>query len=244
MTHGDAGWTVSGEAGKLARSYFKNLELFEDSLILPPAAPSPVRELHVLPGALKSLPASLDEFERQICDCTRCALGHTRTKFVFGVGNPKARIVFVGEAPGHDEDIKGIPFVGRAGQLLDQMLAAVGLDRRVVYICNVLKCRPPNNRDPEPVEVATCRPYLLTQLSIIAPPIIVCLGRQAASVLLGVDAPMKELRGRLLPWHDTQVLVTYHPAYFLRNASHQYLGDQDFRLLRKLYDEITGGAAP
>jgi uracil-DNA glycosylase family 4 len=235
---------VSSEARKLARNYFANLELFEESLVLPPVAPAAEAESHGLPGALKSLPASLDEFERQICDCTRCPLGHTRTKFVFGVGNPHARIVFVGEAPGHEEDIQGIPFVGRAGQLLDQMLAAVGLDRRMVYICNVLKCRPPNNRDPEPLEVATCKPYLLTQLSLIRPPIIVCLGRQAASTLLGVDAPMKELRGRVLPWHDARVLVTYHPAYFLRNASHQYFGDQDFRLLRKLYDEITGDKTP
>jgi uracil-DNA glycosylase family 4 len=229
------------ETRKLARSYFANLELFEDSLILPPAAAAPEDQRHILPGAITPLPASLDEFDRQICNCTRCPLGFTRTKFVFGVGNPQARIVFVGEAPGHDEDLKGIPFVGRAGQLLDQMLAAVGLDRRMVYICNVLKCRPPNNRDPEPVEVATCKPYLLTQLSIMSPPIIVCLGRHAASVLLGVDGAMKDLRGRVLPWHGMQVLVTYHPAYFLRNASHQFLGDQDFRLLRKLYDDISGG---
>lgn len=232
---------MSGEARKLARNYFQNLELFEDSLVLPPGVPAPPRELRVLQGAQKELPANLDEFERAISDCTRCPLGHTRTQFVFGVGNPQARIVFVGEAPGHDEDIKGIPFVGRAGQLLDQMLAAVGLDRRMVYICNVLKCRPPNNRDPEPAEVATCKPYLLTQLSLISPAIIVCLGRHAAATLLGVEAPMKDLRGRVLPWQDMQVLVTYHPAYYLRNASQQVMGNQDFRLLRKLYDEMSAG---
>ena len=233
---------MSSEARKLARSYFANLELFEDSLVLPPAAPAPEAVQETIPGAITPLPASLDQFERQICDCTRCPLGQTRTKFVFGVGNPHARIVFVGEAPGRDEDLQGIPFVGRAGQLLDQMLAAVGLDRRMVYICNVLKCRPPNNRDPEPVEIATCKPYLLTQLAIIHPDIIVCLGKHAVTVLLGIDGAMKDLRGRVLPWHGTQVLVTYHPAYFLRNAGHQYWGDQDFRLLRKLYDEIVVGA--
>ena len=233
---------MSSEARKLARSYFANLELFEDSLVLPPAAPAPEAVQETIPGAITPLPASLDQFERQICDCTRCPLGYTRTKFVFGVGNPHARIVFVGEAPGRDEDLQGIPFVGRAGQLLDQMLAAVGLDRRMVYICNVLKCRPPNNRDPEPVEIATCKPYLLTQLAIIHPDIIVCLGKHAVTVLLGIDGAMKDLRGRVLPWHGTQVLVTYHPAYFLRNAGHQYWGDQDFRLLRKLYDEIVVGA--
>jgi uracil-DNA glycosylase family 4 len=228
---------VTRSARQLARQYFRDLELFEDSLYLPPSAtpPAPVRE--PLPGAIHPLPDSLEAFHKSICTCTRCPLGSTRTKFVFGDGHPQARIVFVGEAPGHEEDLQGIPFVGRAGQLLNQMLAAVGLDRRDVYICNVIKCRPPGNRDPEPIEVSTCKPYLLTQLSLIHPDVIVCLGRHAALVLLGVDAPMKDLRGRMLPWHDMQVLITYHPAYFLRNNSQQFLGEQDFQLLRRLYDE-------
>lgn len=233
---------MTREAVSQARNYFENLELFEDSLILPPAALTSPRELRVLSGAVQPLPDNLEVFNRTIEHCTKCSLGHTRTKFVFGVGNPSARIVFVGEAPGHDEDMKGIPFIGRAGQLLDQMLASVGLNRQRVYICNVLKCRPPNNRDPEPEEAATCKPFLLTQLSLISPAIIVCLGRHAAAALLGVDAPMKELRGRVIPWQGIQVLVTYHPAYYLRNNSQQYLGEQDFQLLRRLYDE-SGGAA-
>lgn len=225
------------EARQLARDYFRNLELFEDSLVLPPPKPI-VRKLNVLPGAFDPLPKDLDSFHHEIGDCTRCSLGHTRTRFVFGTGCPQACIVFIGEAPGRDEDLQGVPFVGRAGHLLDQMLANVGLDRRQVYICNVLKCRPPNNRDPEPQEVETCRPYLLTQLSLLSPSILVCLGRHAASALLGTQAPMKELRGRILPWHGMQVLVTYHPAYYLRNQSQLMLGEQDFQLLRRLYDEL------
>lgn len=221
------------EARAKARSYFRNLELFEDSLMLPASSRA------VLPGSVEPLPRDLESFHAAICNCTKCPLGHTRTKFVFGVGNPTAPIVFVGEAPGRDEDVQGIPFVGRAGQLLDQMLAEVGLDRRHVYICNVLKCRPPDNRDPEPHEVETCRPYLLTQLSLIAPRILVCLGRHAAIALLGLQLPMKELRGRVIPWQGMQVLVTYHPAYYLRNMNQRTLGEQDFRQLRQMYDDVT-----
>jgi len=221
------------EARAMARSYFRNLELFEDSLMMPASSRA------VIPGSMEPLPRDLESFHAAIRDCTKCPLGHTRTKFVFGVGNPAAPIVFVGEAPGRDEDLQGIPFVGRAGQLLDQMLAEVGLDRRHVYICNVLKCRPPDNRDPEPIEVETCRPYLLTQLSLISPRILVCLGRHAAIALLGLQLPMKELRGRVIPWQGMQVLVTYHPAYYLRNMNQRTLGEQDFRLLRQMYDNVT-----
>jgi len=224
------------EAVKLARNYFRNLELFEKDLPLDPVSVEAL-EPQALPGSVKPLPESLDAFDRAIHNCTRCRLGATRTKFVFGVGNPQARIVFVGEAPGQEEDVQGIPFVGRAGHLLDTMLAQVGLDRRHVYICNVLKCRPPGNRDPQPDEVSTCRPYLLTQLSLIRPAVLVCLGRHPAAALLGTEAAMKDLRGRVIPWHGMQVLITYHPAYYLRNASQQYLGEQDFRLMRRLYDE-------
>lgn len=223
------------EAAALTRTYFRDLELFEDGLLLPPSAVTAPQQ--------RDMPSGLAEFEKAICTCTRCPLGRTRTKFVFGVGNPHARLVFVGEAPGQEEDLQGIPFVGRAGQLLDQMLAAVGLDRRHVYICNVLKCRPPGNRDPEPSEIAACRPYLLTQLALIAPDILVCLGRHAAAVLLGTEAPMKDLRGRVLPWRGMQVLITYHPAYYLRSAGQRYLGDQDFRVMRRLYDELPARSA-
>ncbi len=219
------------------RAHLEYLSLFEDEWVLPRTKAGRAEPI-VLEGSVDPLPKDLASFERAICNCTRCALGSTRTKFVFGDGNPHARIVFVGEAPGHDEDLQGIPFVGRAGQLLNNLLAGVGLNRRDVYICNVLKCRPPGNRDPEPVEETTCRPYLMTQLSLISPEIIVCLGRHAAGALLHTDSAMKELRGRVIPWKGLRVLVTYHPAYFLRNQSQLYIGEQDFRLLKKLYDEL------
>ncbi|MBL0060588.1 MAG: uracil-DNA glycosylase [bacterium] len=227
-----------------AVEYLESLALFEEDIYLPrknlvvPQAERSPKSLRVLNGAVEPLPESLSAFEKQICECTRCELGKTRTKFVFGDGSQHARIVFVGEAPGHDEDHTGIPFVGRAGQLLNEMLAEIGLDRKEVYICNTLKCRPPGNRDPLPSEKETCRPYLRTQLSLISPDIVVCLGKHAANELLGTDEPMKDLRGRVIPWEGMQLLVTYHPAYFLRNMTQKVHGDADFKLLRKLYDQL------
>jgi len=232
---------------RAVRNYLETLALFEDELYFPRGdaghsvvnSPPPVkRDLRILNGAVDPLPQSLAAFEGQINGCLNCKLGRTRNKFVFGDGNPQARIVFVGEAPGHDEDMTGVPFVGRAGQLLNEMLSEVGLDRTQVYICNTLKCRPPNNRDPEPEEKATCRPYLRTQLSLISPDIIVCLGKHAANELLGTDDAMKNLRGRVIPWEGMKLLVTYHPAYYLRNMSQKVYGDEDFKLLRKLFDEL------
>lgn len=227
------------------RAQLEYLALFEDDVMLPErsavvsgSAILSAAQPRELSGAILPLPASLETFHADISGCTRCPLGHTRTKFVFADGNPQARIVFVGEAPGHDEDLQGLPFVGRAGQLLNQLLAGVGLSRQDVYICNVLKCRPPNNRDPQPSEVETCRPYLLTQLSLLNPDLLVCLGRHAALALMGIELPMKELRGRVLDWQGIRTLITYHPAYFLRNNSQTYLGEQDFRHLRDLYDAL------
>ncbi len=231
-----------------ALEYLKSLSLFEEDLYLPRSTKATAaaagsatvnRPLRILNGAVNPLPESLAAFEKSICDCTLCELGKTRTKFVFGDGHPQARIVFVGEAPGHDEDQTGVPFVGRAGQLLNEMLAEVGLDRKSVYICNTLKCRPPGNRDPLPAEKETCRPYLRTQLSLIGPDIIVCLGKHAANELLGTDQPMKDLRGRVLPWEGMKLLVTYHPAYYLRNMSQKIHGDADFKLLRELFDQLA-----
>lgn len=220
------------------RSYLENLSLFEDEICLPPAPEPQPRELRVLSGTIDPLPADLAAFGNSISDCQKCPLGKTRTKFVFGDGNSEARIVFIGEAPGGEEDRTGIPFVGRAGKLLDEMLSEVGLTRRHVYICNTLKCRPPNNRDPELSEKAACRPYLRTQLSLISPDIIVCLGRHAASELLGTDEAMGRLRGRVFPYEGMQALVTYHPAYYLRNMTQRVQGEADFKLLRKLFDDL------
>jgi uracil-DNA glycosylase family 4 len=228
--------TPVSQARDLARRYFEQQSLFEDEVFLPPKPEG--KRLHVLRGALTPLPSSLAEFEKQIHNCAHCPLGSQRTRIVFGVGNPEAEIVFVGEAPGREEDLQGLPFVGRAGKLLDQLLAEVGFSRNDIYICNVLKCRPPENRDPEPLEIEACKPYLLTQLSIIRPGILVCLGRFAVQVLLGVKENMKALRGRLFSWEGAQVLVTYHTAYYLRNPNEMHWGQQDFAMLRRLYDEM------
>src|SRR4030095_6819913 len=153
-------------------------------------------------------------------DCSRCklhALG--RTQVVFGVGNPNADLMFVGEAPGADEDIQGEPFVGRAGQLLTKIIEAIGLRREDVYIDNVIKCRPPGNRNPEPDEVAQCQPFLFRQIDTIRPRVIVALGTFAAHALLGTDAPISRIRGREHPFRHDAILPTYHPAYLRRNPS-------------------------
>jgi DNA polymerase len=150
-------------------------------------------------------------------DCQRCRLANTRTRLVFGVGNPQARLVLVGEAPGREEDQRGEPFVGEAGRLLDRILFAMGLQRDEVYICNVLKCRPPGNRDPEADEVATCEPFLVRQLAAIQPKVIVALGRFAVQTLLQSKTPISRLRGSWHRYHDIPVMPTYHPAYLLRN---------------------------
>jgi uracil-DNA glycosylase len=155
--------------------------------------------------------------QQAVAGCTKCDLHKTRKKTVFGVGNPSARWMFVGEAPGADEDAQGEPFVGRAGQLLNAMLFAMGLTREEVYIANVLKCRPPGNRDPQPGEVECCEPYLLRQISLIQPKLIVALGRHAAHSLLKTEAPLSRLRGQRLAYHGTPLVVTYHPAYLLRS---------------------------
>jgi len=152
-------------------------------------------------------------------ECTRCKLHRGRTKLVFGDGNPKAELVFVGEGPGRDEDAQGLPFVGRAGKLLTQMIEAMGLQRQDVYICNVVKCRPPENRTPEKDEVETCSPFLLRQLDVISPKVIVCLGSVAAQTLLETNRGISHFRGEWLDFRGTKLMATYHPAYLLRNLS-------------------------
>jgi uracil-DNA glycosylase len=152
-------------------------------------------------------------------ECTRCKLHTTRHKIVFGDGNPKAELVFVGEGPGHDEDMQGLPFVGRAGRLLTQMIEAMGLQRKDVYICNVVKCRPPENRAPEKDEVAECSPFLLRQIDTIAPKVIVCLGSTAAQTVLETNRGISQFRGQWLEFRGRKLMATYHPAYLLRNPS-------------------------
>ncbi len=152
----------------------------------------------------------------EIGDCQRCKLAPTRTNIVFGVGNPHAELVFVGEAPGFDEDQQGEPFVGKAGQLLTRMIEAMGKTRHDVYICNVIKCRPPQNRNPEPDEVQACEGFLKKQLAVLNPRIIVALGKFAAHALCGEDTPISRLRGNLRSYQGIPVMPTYHPAYLLR----------------------------
>jgi uracil-DNA glycosylase len=162
---------------------------------------------------------SLERIREDLGECTRCRLHEQRNKIVFGSGNPRAELVFVGEGPGHDEDVQGLPFVGRAGKLLTQMIEAMGLKREDVYICNVVKCRPPENRKPEDDEVATCSPYLYRQLDVIAPKAIVCLGGTAAQALLKTKDSISRFRGTWFDFRNTKLLATYHPAYLLRNPA-------------------------
>jgi uracil-DNA glycosylase len=160
---------------------------------------------------------TLLKIQTDLGDCTRCKLHRGRTKLVFGDGNPKAELVFVGEGPGRDEDEQGLPFVGRAGKLLTQMIEAMGLQRRDVYICNVVKCRPPENRTPEKDEVETCSPFLLRQLDVISPKVVVCLGSVAAQTLLETNRGISHFRGEWLDFRGRKLMATYHPAYLLRN---------------------------
>jgi len=160
---------------------------------------------------------SLERICGDLAGCTRCKLHHRRTNIVFGVGNPHAELVFVGEGPGHDEDVQGVPFVGRAGQLLNQMIQAMGLSRDQVYIANVVKCRPPENRTPEKDEIATCLPFLFRQLTEINPKVVVCLGSVAAQALLNTNKGISHFRGQWFDFRGAKLMATYHPAYLLRN---------------------------
>ena len=175
----------------------------------------------------------LNEFGTSISTCKKCNLGQHRNKFVFGVGDSHADLMLVGEAPGREEDLKGEPFVGKAGKLLDKILSAIKMTRhKNVYICNVLKCRPPQNRDPLPDEVEECEPYLLHQINLIKPKLIVALGRISGTTLLRVDDTLKSMRGRLHDYHGTPLLVTYHPAALLRNSNLKKYAWEDFQFIR------------
>jgi uracil-DNA glycosylase len=165
---------------------------------------------------------TLEEIRAEMGDCRRCKLYGGRTRLVFGDGDPHARLMFVGEAPGADEDQQGVPFVGAAGQLLNRMLTNLGLRREEVYIANILKSRPPGNRDPEPDEIAACLPFLDQQIKAIRPRVIVVLGRIAAHALLGTKEPITRLRGHWQKYHDIRVMPTFHPSYLLRMAQERH----------------------
>jgi uracil-DNA glycosylase len=177
--------------------------------------PAPPQTFTIIPPAER--PAALQLIREDIGDCTRCALHKGRNKIVFADGSPNARLMFVGEGPGADEDAQGLPFVGRAGQLLNNMIAAMGLKREEVYIANVVKCRPPGNRTPEPEEANTCSPFLFRQIDVVRPQVIVALGATAATYLLGQRQPLAGLRGRVHAFRGSQLIVTYHPAFLLRD---------------------------
>jgi uracil-DNA glycosylase len=181
---------------------------------------------------------SVAELNVKISDCQKCALGRTRTKFVFGVGNPNADAMLIGEAPGADEDQQGEPFVGRAGRLLNDILRAINFKREEVFIANILKCRPPGNRDPLPIEMETCMPYLHKQIDLIKPKVILCLGRVAANGLLNKKLTLTVLRETVYDFNGIKVVVTYHPAALLRNPNWKRGCWDDVRKFKKIYDEL------
>jgi uracil-DNA glycosylase len=177
--------------------------------------------------------AALQLIREDIGDCTRCALHKGRNKIVFADGSPTARLMFVGEGPGADEDAQGLPFVGRAGQLLNNMIAAMGLKREEVYIANVVKCRPPGNRTPEPDEANTCSPFLFRQIDVVRPQVLVALGATAATYLLGQRQPLAGLRGRVHAFRGCQLIVTYHPAFLLRDPRQKKEAWADLQIAMK-----------
>jgi DNA polymerase len=208
----------------------------------PVATAAPIVARQEVPASAPELPAphaggDWAELEAAVRTCTQCGLHATRTQTVFGVGNRQAQWMFVGEAPGADEDRQGEPFVGRAGQLLNAMIAALGLKREEVFICNVLKCRPPNNRDPQADEVEHCEPFLIRQIALIQPKLIVALGRHAAHSLLKTDLALARLRNQRLRYQDIPLVVTYHPAYLLRTPSDKRKAWEDLRRARAIIQE-------
>jgi uracil-DNA glycosylase len=213
-----------------------------ESQEVPASAPPP--EAVPVTIARSSIEA-LATIREDIGECTRCKL-HTqgRTQIVFGVGNPTADIMFVGEAPGADEDAQGVPFVGRAGQLLTKMIEAMGFRRDDVYIANVLKCRPPGNRNPEPDEIATCEPYLFRQLASVEPKVVIALGAFAARTLLKTDEPISRLRGRVFDYRGAKLIPTFHPSFLLRSPGYKREAWEDLKKALALLGRELPAPAP
>ena len=209
----------------------------QEALPAVPALPAAVA------GAVPEASLDWEPLRAMVSACTRCSLHETRTQTVFGVGNPRAKWMFIGEAPGADEDRQGEPFVGRAGQLLTSMLKAMGFAREDVYIANVLKCRPPGNRDPKPEEALRCRGYLDRQIELVAPSLIVAVGRIAAQNLLATDTALARLRGKVhtLGPRGWPLIVTYHPAYLLRSPGEKRKAWQDLLFARQVFARIESG---
>ena len=218
--------------------YFKQYqELFGNEIFLQLKNYSIIGDNSQKKKKRKSNSYNLISFNDEIKNCLKCDLGKTRKKFVFGVGDFNASLLLVGEAPGEQEDLSGEPFVGRAGKLLDKMLSAINRSRENdVFICNVLKCRPPDNRDPSKEEISKCEPYLVNQIDLIQPKLIVALGRVAGKTLLGVDKSLKDMRNTIHSYHGTNLIVTYHPAALLRNSNWKPDAWNDFKWIRTLID--------
>jgi DNA polymerase len=181
---------------------------------------------------------SLEELNNLICNCMKCQLGGTRKNFVFGTGNPNAEVLVLGEGPGAEEDEQGLPFVGRAGKLLNDILKAIKFERNDVYIANIVKCRPPGNRTPSPAEMEMCMPYLKKQIELVDPKLILCVGLTAAHGLLLNKDSLTSLRGKVFDYDGRKVMVTYHPAALLRNPNWKRGCWEDVQAFRKLYDEL------
>ena len=218
--------------------YFKQYqELFGNEIFLQLKNYSIIGDNSQKKKKRKSNSNDLVSFNDEIKNCLKCDLGKTRKNFVFGVGDFNASLLLVGEAPGEQEDLSGEPFVGRAGKLLDKMLTAINRSRENdVFICNVLKCRPPDNRDPSKEEISKCEPYLVNQIDLIQPKLIVALGRVAGKTLLGVDKSLKDMRNTIHSYHGTNLIVTYHPAALLRNSNWKPDAWNDFKWIRTLID--------
>ncbi len=212
--------------------------MVEKTLTPPPADVNPAAIRGTATATIESEKGSaapgLVEVKKRLGDCRRCRLWKGRKKIVFGTGNPDAELLFVGEAPGRDEDIKGEPFVGRAGQLLTRIIHAIDLRREEVYICNVIKCRPPQNRNPLPEEIEACEPFLVEQIESIRPKVICALGKFAAQTLLKTEAPISTLRGRFHEYHGVPLMPTYHPAYLLRNPKMKRETWEDVQMIQRL----------
>ncbi len=231
------GGTPPGALGDLAQwlAYLGEIGVRE-LRVAPVRAPQVRQAIDALAEPRPTDPARrLAEIRADLGECTRCKLHRGRTKLVFGVGNPEARLMFVGEGPGAEEDLSGEPFVGRAGRKLDEMIRAIGLDRPDVYIANVVKCRPPDNRDPEPDEIETCAPFLARQIEAVRPRVIVTLGAPATRTLLGTRVGITKLRGTWHEYRGIPVMPTYHPAFLLR----QYTPENR----RKVFDDLKAARA-